>query len=209
MQPSLCWQCGNPEVCQLVCPACHTLQKPPKGFYEFFGLEEKLAIDADSLQRRYYELSREVHPDRFTLKTIDERECSLEATSILNDGYRTLRDPIRRAEYVLAQHGLQASGQERNQNVPPELLEEVFELNEALEEIRGGDETVRPQLEQAGANFRSMLAGVDDELQREFAAWDASRDNAVLSKIRSILDRRKYIQNLAAEVDKELALHRV
>jgi len=190
-------------VCELVCPACSTLQKPPAGYFEFLDVPESLALDGPALQTKFYGLSRQLHPDLFTLKTPEERACSLEATSILNDAYRTLRDPIKRAEYVLKNHGFETSEQ-RSKDVPPELLEEVFELNEALEEIRGGDETVRPHLEEADRKFRGMLTESDSELEREFRNYDSSQSEEVLKKVRGILNRRKYIQNLVSEVEKEL-----
>jgi molecular chaperone HscB len=206
MPPSLsCWQCGQP-VSGLFCPACGSLQSPPAGFFSFFGLPEHLSIDLSDLQRRFYELSRQLHPDLYTRKSGRERQYSLEATAILNDGYRTLRDPIKRAEYVLKQNGLDI-GEQRSKNVPPELLEEVFELNMALEELRGGDSGVRPQLETAGEHFRGMLADVDGELERQFRGFDQAHDGKadLLAKIRATLNRRRYIQNLVGEVEKELA----
>jgi molecular chaperone HscB len=165
-----------------------------------------LSIDLSDLQRRFYELSRQLHPDRYTRKSERERQYSLEATAILNDGYRTLRAPITRAEYVLKQNGLDI-GEQRSKNVPPELLEEVFELNMALEELRGGDSSVRPQLEKAGEHFRGMLADVDGELEDQFRAFDQAHGGKadLLAKIRATLNRRRYIQNLVGEVGKELA----
>ena len=123
-----------------------------RNFYQFFGLEPKLRLDLESLQKRFYELSRHWHPDRYTRKSASEQAEALEATSILNDGYRTLRDPVRRAEYLLKEEGFPI-GEQRSKDVPPELLEEVFELNMMLEELRGGDESARPQLESAKQNF--------------------------------------------------------
>jgi alanine-alpha-ketoisovalerate/valine-pyruvate aminotransferase len=84
------------------------------------------------------------------------------------------------------------------------LLEEVFELNMALEEMRGGDDSARPQLEQADKNFTGMLAASDQELAALFAQYDASQSRDVLSQIRNLLNRRKYIQNLVSEVQKTL-----
>ena len=69
-----------------------------KNFFHFFGLDQKLSIDLSDLQKRFYELSRQWHPDRFSRRSPAEQAQSLEATSILNDGYRTLRDPVKRAE---------------------------------------------------------------------------------------------------------------
>src|SRR5581483_3182128 len=115
-------------------------------FFEFFALERKLRIDLDDLQKRFYELSRKWHPDRFSRKPAEEQAQALEATAILNDGYRTLRDPVKRAEYLLKEEGFPI-GEQRSKDVPPELLEEVFELNMALEELKSGEESARPQLE--------------------------------------------------------------
>lgn len=201
---SACWQCSEP-VSDLFCPACGALRKSPAGYFDLFGIEEKLAIDAADLQRRFYELSRKLHPDLYTRKAEQERENALQATAILNDGYRTLRDPVKRAEYVLKQHGFDI-GEQRSNNVPPELLEEVFELNMALEEIRSGDESARPQLEEARERFRTMLDEIDRELAAEFERYDETRERDVLAKIRGILNRRRYVQNLVNEVEKETAV---
>lgn len=171
------------------------------GYYELFGIERKLALDLPQLQKRFYELSRELHPDRFARKSEAERQNALDASSRLNDAYRTLRDPVPRAMYVLAEEGFDI-GQQRGNDVPPELLEEVFELNMALEELRGGDESARPQLEAAGKNFQSMLAATGSQLESLFARWDADPAKDALADIRGVLNRRKYIQNLVNEVEK-------
>lgn len=175
----------------------------PSDYYELLGLERKLNLSQDELQRRYYELSRQFHPDRFMRKSEAERQDALDASSALNDAYRTLKEPVRRAEYVLKQHGFDI-GEQRSKDVPPELLEEVFELNMALEEMRSGDESARPQLESARANFTSMLTDVDRELEKLFQAYDASNDTEQLSRMRGVLNRRRYIQNLVRDVEKEL-----
>ena len=74
----------------------------------------------------------------------------------------------------------------------------------ALEELRGGDETARPQLEAAGRNFEAMLAGIGDQLASLFERWDANPARETLAEIRGVLNRRKYIQNLLREVEKNV-----
>jgi molecular chaperone HscB len=115
----------------------------------------------------------------------------------VNDAFRTLRDPIERAEYVLSQNGLEASSQ-RGKDVPPELLEEVLELNMALEEAD------RAQIERSLAQFEAMLAASDAELAERFAAYDASRGPVQLQAVRATLNRRKYIANLVRDARKAL-----
>ena len=198
-----CWQCGQPAGDSLFCPSCNTLQPPPRDYYALLGLERKLSLSPDDLQRRFYELSRQLHPDRFMRKSEQERQYSLDASSVLNDAYRALKDPVKRAHYVLAQEDFDV-GEQRGKDVPPELLEEVFELNMALEEMRGGDDSARPQLESAEASFTGMLRQVDEEVQNMFDSYDAAPGRDKLTKLRALLNRRKYILNLVNEVQKTL-----
>lgn len=175
-----------------------------KNYYDFFGLEHRLDLDLKDLEKRFYALSREHHPDRFSLKSRAEQQRALDATAILNDAYRTLRDPLARAEYLLKENGFDI-GEQGSKNVPPELLEEVFELNMALEELRGGDESARQSLEPARNKFTGMRDAIDRELAEKFREYDGSRARGVLEQIRGILNRRRYIRNLVNEVEKELS----
>jgi molecular chaperone HscB len=168
-------------------------------YYQAFGLEPALSIDADELKKRFYERSRQWHPDRFSRASAAEQEKALEMTSVLNDAFRTLRDPVARAEYFLKENGIELS-----KEAPPELLEEVFELNMALEELRDGDESARPQLIEARDRFVAMRDAIDGELAEAGARYDASKDAAVLDAIRATLNRRRYIRNLIREVENVL-----
>jgi molecular chaperone HscB len=120
-------------------------------------------------------------------------------TAVLNDAFRTLREPVTRAEYFLRESGFELA-----KDAPPELLEEVFELNMALEELRGGDDSARPQLLAAAERFTGMRDEIDAGLVDLFARHDASGNRAVLEEVRSALNRRRYISNLVREVEKEL-----
>lgn len=184
------------------------MSTPSSDFFEFFGIDKKLSVDEDHLQRRFYELSRQWHPDRFSRKPLEEQNQALEATAILNDGYRTLKDPVKRAEYVLTQEGFPI-GEQRSKDVPPELLEEVFELNMMLEELREGDTSAKPQLESARENFVSMRDAIGKQLENLFAKYDSvapesEQSQQALSEIRSTLNRRRYIENLIRDVEQAL-----
>ena len=181
---------------------------PSKDYYEFFGLKRQLVIDAGALQSRFYELSRQWHPDRFSRRPVEEQNDALEATSILNDGYRTLRDPVKRATYVLAREGFPI-GEQRSKNVPPELLEEVFELNMMLEEIRSGDDSQRQELDSAGEHFLEMRADIDRQLDDLFQRYDAAAPESesarqALQEVRSALNKRRYIENLVRDVERTI-----
>ncbi len=163
-------------------------------YFEVLGMDRRLQLDEAELQKKFYALSRQWHPDRYTQKSTLEQQQALDATALINDAYRTLRDPIKRAEYVL---GSVESGKNE---VPPELLEEVFELNMAIEE------SDRPQLEAARDRFASILASGDTELKQAFLIHDeAAEKTSALRHLRALLNKRRYIENLTGTVAAALA----
>jgi molecular chaperone HscB len=176
----------------------------PRDYFDLFGLERRLSIDEAALQQRFYDLSRQHHPDRYASRPPAEQQYALDYTAMLNDAYRTLKDHVKRAEYMLKQEGFDI-GEQRSKDVPPELLEEVFELNMMLEELKSGDESTRPQLEAENGRFKHMLHRADCDLEHQFEFYDSDPDRSVLQVIRAVLNRRRYIENLVREVEKALA----
>jgi molecular chaperone HscB len=170
--------------------------------YEALGIAPALALDMEDVKKRFYERSRQWHPDRFSRAGAAERDKALEMTAVLNDAFRTLKDPVARAEYFLKERGLELS-----KDAPAELLEEVFELNMALEELREGDESARGQLTESAEKFRAMQSVSDTELAALFAQHDVSPHAKTLDQIRAALNRRRYVSNLVRDVEKELHVH--
>lgn len=187
-------------------------------FFAVFGLPRKLWLEMSTLEQKFLQLSWKLHPDNFVNAPEAERELSLKRSSELNDAYRVLRDPVGRVEYLLEIEGERKEG-EKKQQAPPELLEEVFELNESLDELRdakssGGDLSgLKGKLQSAENNFQEKLAEVDAQLQTVARDWDAAVDaNAtgearkkLMARMNELLNRRSYIRNLVANVAKELA----
>jgi molecular chaperone HscB len=185
-------------------------------YFAIFQLPRKLCIELAALEQKFLQLSWKLHPDNFVTAAREEREASLKRSSELNDAYRTLRDPVARVEYLLAIEGARKEGQTKQQ-APPELLEEVFELNESLDELReakssGGDTaSLKQRLQSAEKNFETKLSEVDTELQNTVQEWDKSLEstdpaqpNAVKNRLNDLLNRRSYIRNLVLNVQKEL-----
>jgi molecular chaperone HscB len=186
-------------------------------YFAIFGLPRKLWIEMNALEQKFLQLSWKLHPDNFVNATEPERELSLKRSSELNDAYRTLRDPVARVEYLLGLENMRKEG-EHKQQAPPELLEEVFELNESLDELReaksAGDDlaVLKACLESAEKNFGEKLAEVDAELQAAAREWDAAVDadadeatrKKLMARMNEFLNRRSYIRNLVVNVQKEL-----
>ena len=193
-------------------------------FFSFLGLPRKLNIDTADLEQRYRALSRQCHPDYFYNATAAERRASLERSSYLNDAYRTLRNTASRIDYLLRLEGAVAgSGSvERDGFIraapPPDLLEEVFALNEELDEIRdqraGGApaEQWKPRLERARQPIDAKRVAHEAQLEALSRRWDALVDRAagdgerrkVLDELRGRFLERNYINNLLAEIEREV-----
>ena len=223
LSPIPCENCSAATGGAHFCPACGKIQPLPRDtdYFSFFGLPRKLTLDLEQLEQRFHSLSWKLHPDHFARASDVERQLSLERSSLLNDAYRTLRDPVARVEYLLGLAGMRKEGQKKQQ-APPELLEEVFELNESLDELRdarasGGTAMtmagLRAKLEVAQHKFEASLAQVDGELVRVSAEWDAALDSAageaagkkIMDKLNEVLNRRAYVRNLVNGVRQELA----
>ena len=217
--PLVCWNCQERALGTHFCPGCGKLQQIPQSFdyFALFEMPKKLWIEMEDLEKKFLQLSWKLHPDNFVNSSEEERESTLQRSSALNDAYRVLRDPVARVEYLLSLEGARIEG-EKKQQAPPELLEEVFELNESLDELReakaaGGDTAaLKARLESAQKNFQERLAEVDGELQAEFQEWDKTVDagadeaarQVVIAELNALLNRRTYIRNLVNGVAKEL-----
>jgi molecular chaperone HscB len=199
-------------------------------YFEVLSLPQKLAIDTAALEKQFYAMSRRLHPDRFASRPAAEQEEALRQSSLLNDSYRTLKDPILRTQYLLKLEGVEleeqskaatdqarATGVEKKQVVPPELLEEVFELNMQLQELRaakqmGEDEPeLRRDLMTAKDAFDARMVETQAELEGLWARWDLAVDGgddagkaSARDAMVALLNKRSYLRNLVRDVNEAL-----
>ncbi|MHB1936006.1 MAG: Fe-S protein assembly co-chaperone HscB [Acidobacteriaceae bacterium] len=228
----ICWSCGSEsDTDTQVCANCGRLQPyTPADYFAFFGLPRRFQLDTAALEKQFYRLSLKFHPDLYARASAEEQRWSLEKSSVLNDAWRTLRDPLARTEYLLGLVGIRLeeqsrdasdraaeSGTAKEQVVPPDLLEEVFELNMQLEEMRmakaGGtdDPEVRGNLESVKENFDLQMKTSEQDLHRLWAEWDSAADandgefqQTAQQKMVDLLNRRSYIRNLLRDVEEAL-----
>ena len=199
-------------------------------YFEIFSLPAHLVIDLPALEKSFYALSRRLHPDRFASKSAEEQAMALAESSRLNDAYRTLKDPIARTEYLLKLEGVEmeeqsksateaarASGTAKKQVVPEDLLEEAFELNMQLEEMRAAkkmgddDPQLRSDLLAAKGGFDTRMAAAQAQLESLWTEWDAAFDAGDASMkatardaMVALLNRRSYLRNLVRDVNEAL-----
>jgi molecular chaperone HscB len=220
----VCRDCGGgAPVDAHFCPQCTKILSIGRhgDYFSFLGLSRKLNLNLNDLEQRFRGLSRQFHPDYFFNASPAERRASLERSSYLNDAYRTLKNPVTRLEYLLQLAGFAArSPEEASKQVPPDLLEEVFALNEELDEIRDmrasgtPADQLKARLENARGPIEAKRAAHEAQLDDLFAKWDALLDRGapdaerrpVLEALRERVLERNYINNLLAGIEREMAL---
>src|SRR5947208_14411586 len=136
-------------------------------YFEVFGLPRVLGIDLAALEKIFHDLSRKHHPDYFTTASPPEKTKAVRMTALLNDGYRTLRHPVRRVEYLLSLYGFKSDGSK----VPQSLLMEVFEINEQLEEVKAGRAIIE-EVDSLRAQIKEKRERFDMELHKASVEWD-------------------------------------
>ena len=216
LRPTLALECRNcgagAPVDEHFCPQCNRILALGRygDFFSFLGVPRKLGLDAQDLERRFRDLSRQFHPDYFYNAPPAERLASLERSSYLNDAYRVLRSPVARVEYLLGIVGLApARAESETARVPPSLLEEVFALNEELDEIRelregGADPSqLRARLAAARKPIERRRDEHERQLQELSTEWDERQERSTLEALGHRMLERNYINNLLATIDRE------
>jgi len=166
--------------------------------FERLGLPRRFALDLREVERQYLTRSRAVHPDFHQLGATSEQHASLDATARLNEAYAVLRDPFRRAEYLLNLEGGPTASEQKEMS--PEFLEEVLELRMAIEELRETeppDSLPRKDMENRLEQRREMML---QEVENDFAAMTPSNRTEALISIRRRLNAIKYIQGLLRDL---------
>jgi molecular chaperone HscB len=231
-----CWSCGTMRAVHF-CESCGKVQPPaPVDYFTFFGLPRKLNLDLTALEKDFYELSRRLHPDINARAGSQEQEWSLQQSSLLNDAHRTLKDPIKRTQYLLKLEGVEleeqsksateqarSTGELKKQIVPPDLLEEVFELNMQLEELRmqkkvgEDDPALIEEIGRQKLELEEKNEALLQELQDYWKTWDrliereqsgqpisGDERKRARDKMVDLLNRRNYIRNLVRDVSEAL-----
>jgi molecular chaperone HscB len=214
----MCWHCQSEVAGEYFCERCVKVQPVSKeaDYFTCLGFPRRLTIDPQQLEAKFYELSRAFHPDFYQNKSETEQAISLSNAATLNTAYRTLRDPIQRAEYLLA---IEAGAVKEIRSSPPaDLFEEILELQETLEEYRTSDQSsdagrrLRAQLQTEQQTLERRKQEMEAQLERLFVEWDRLQDRGeattqtradrdrLLKEMREILSNRTYVKNIVNDL---------
>lgn len=218
MARSMCWHCQSEVSGEYFCDRCVKVQPVSKetDYFTCFGFPRRLTIDQSKLEAKFYELSRAFHPDFYQSKSETEQTISLGNSATLNSAYRTLRDPIQRAEYLL---DLEAGAVKEIRNSPPaDLFEEILELQDTLNEYRAADRSsttgqqLRAKLQTEQLTLEQRKQDMETSLQQLFTDWDRLQDQGdatsqaraerdrLLKQIREILSNRTYVKSIVNDL---------
>jgi len=210
----ICWSCQRPAGSGEKCQSCGALQPPELGadHFQVLGLPRRFDIDTKAAEGRFRVLSREIHPDRFATADPRARKFSLQRTVQLNEAWKTLKDPIRRAEYLLSLEGWQVGaesgasrpgdgGTRERVPVPPALLGEVLELREELAEARAEQDDARVQ--KLARDVRQRADAAMAQVASGFAAAETAADRVkalepVAHQLIGIRYWRRFLDEVAA-----------
>ncbi|WP_447970354.1 Fe-S protein assembly co-chaperone HscB [Nitrospira sp. M1] len=220
MARSMCWHCQSEVKGEYLCGQCVKVQPLSKDldYFTCMRLPRLLDIDQAKLQETFYDLSRTFHPDFYSNKDDQEQVISLGNSALLNTAYRTLKDPIQRAEYLIRLEA--GSVKEIRSNPPADLFDEILELQEDLDEYR----SLSPDTDQARmAELRQKLQGnrealeqrqaqMESSLKEKFSEWDAiqrrspnstdarEEKDALLKCMQEILSDKTYVRNIVNDL---------
>ena len=218
MARSMCWHCQSAVAGEYFCDRCVKVQPVSKelDYFTCLGLPRRLMIDQHQLETKFYELSRVFHPDFYQNKSAAEQTISLGNSAMLNTAYRTLRDPIERAEYLL---GLEAGAVKEIRNSPPaDLFEEILELQDTLNEYRTADRTseaeatLRAKILSERSTLEQRQRDMEATIQQLFTQWDRLQDRGeatdqarvervhLLKQMRENLSNRTYVKNIVNDL---------
>lgn len=222
---SLCWHCQSQVGGEYFCEKCVKIQPISEEIDHFkrLGFPRHLNIDQKSLEKRFHEQSRQFHPDFFQGRSDEEMAISLENSASLNAAHRTLADPIRRVEYLISLE--EGAVKEIPAKAPPDLLEEILELQESLETYRQARKTdtaraaaLRKTLQEEKERITARKTDLEKELFELFGEWDRDctpaagaskkeergRRETLIDQMKDRLSSRAYLNTLIRDMEKGL-----
>jgi molecular chaperone HscB len=162
-------------------------------YFELFGLPVSFDIDPASLSERYRDLQRHLHPDKFATATAEERRLSLQKTAHVNEAFRTLKEPVRRARHLLEVNGVRWNDESETIKNPKFLMEQM-ELRENLDEARIAADVA--------SRLRVLSTEAERRLSEKIAAFREAvqRGPGALVQARETVREMQFLQKLLDEI---------
>ena len=199
-----CWKCSEQTAPQIFCERCHSIldyrADSILSHFDILGVTERLVLDENELRNKFYELSKQLHPDRFAVSPAPAPQFALRWTTALNRAYKTLKSKEDRTQYIIEKY-LGHSSSAKKSTIPSDLAETYFEIQDLLTE--GQSEPLlsfKKELEKKLAESDEqwiVLANTFDETENKLAATQALRDHQ---------DRERYLKSMLNDLERKVSL---
>ncbi|WP_045499456.1 co-chaperone HscB [Vibrio hyugaensis] len=160
--------------------------------FELFGLPSQFKLDGSLLSSQFRELQKRFHPDNFATASERDRLMAVQKAAQINDAYQILKQPISRAEYLLAENGIEIRGEQQTMQDPMFLMEQM-ELREELEEIADSSDP-----ESALFDFDSKVSKM---YKQHLASVEKELDNSLWPEAADRVRKLKFIAKLKNEIE--------
>jgi len=181
-------------------------------YFDVLGIPKKLSIDTTELEKIYHDLSKKNHPDFFLNQGEDKYLDALDKSSQINQGYKTLKDPLARIHYILELDAPQLLS-EKDNSVAPDLLMKVMEMQEKIEDFHNADELGKENIKNELADIKNDLNddvnGILKNIESEFKKYDEATEKnedviETLMKMKTLMHKRNYINTLIHTINAEV-----
>jgi molecular chaperone HscB len=204
-QPARCLNCEEPLETPIGCLHCHSIFPDQKSLthYDRLGLPMRYELSREEIDRKYLAWSRELHPDFHATRGTTDQQISLKLSAALNDAYATLRDPAKRAEYLL--HLLGGASPNTHRGMPRGFLESILdlrmEIEEAQEQGTEGEQEFEAIADRLEQERTATLAEIGDCF-RQLESRSGKATSGELAQIRELLNTVKYRDGLLRELSR-------
>ena len=166
-------------------------------YFELYEIPVSFHPDKEIVKKKFYSLSKEFHPDRFTFADEAVQQEALDKSALNNRAYKTLTDELATLKYVLGLKGILE--EEEKYNLPPEFLMEMMELNEAVSEYEMDEDAQKKQL--AVSSWQKQDNALNKELGILTEQYDETKDEPLLMQIKDLYFRKKYLLRIQERID--------
>lgn len=198
---SICTHCKN-EINSFICDRCSSLNDIDENssYFHLFFNEERLSYSLNDLEKRYYQLQKRIHPDLFRNASNEQKSLSAHYSEKINDAFKILKDPIRKAKYYADFHGIY----QLSDKIPIEVIDDIFDIQELLQSPELSENEIQ-ELERYQKKFKEIQKNNIAEIDSLFKKLDQQESNEDDKNLLNIIiNKSAYLKRILAQIEDKI-----